>query len=235
MALWGDSHATVILPVIADAAIRARRAGLFARHHGCAPLLGVESSRAHGCKQFNDRIVQQIASDRSITLVILLAHWAKSAEGVAYGHDDAGNLFLTDAQARVPSLPNDSAVFSRGLERTVAALIRAKKKVVIVASIPEIGWPVPETLARMRLARNSGELGPTLAQYLTRQKTVFGALARIQKKYGATVVYPHLILCTGGHCSAQRNGVPIYVDGHHLSYRGAMLLQPLLSPLLGRQ
>jgi peptidoglycan/LPS O-acetylase OafA/YrhL len=232
VALWGDSHATIILPVIADAAIRARRAGLFARHHGCAPLLGVESSRAHGCRAFNDKIVRQIIGNPDVRLVILLAHWAKSAEGVAYGHDDAGNLFLTDAQSPVPSLPNDPAVFARGLDRTVAALTRAGKKVAIIASIPEIGWPVPETLARLKLAHNNRELGPTLAQYLVRQKTVFAVLAQMEKKYGATVVYPHLVLCKEGRCAAQQGGVPIYVDAHHLTYRGALLLKPLLSPLL---
>ncbi len=234
LALWGDSHATVILPVIADAAIRARRAGLFARHHGCAPLLGVESSRAHGCRSFNDRIIGQITRDADIRLVILLAHWAKSAEGVAYGHDDAGNLFLTDAQSRVASLRNDRAVFARGLDRTVAALTRAGKKVVIMASIPEIGWPVPETLARMKLAHNNRELGPTLAEYQDRQKTVFAALAQMKQKYGATILYPQQILCAGGLCRAQQNGAPIYVDAHHLSYRGALLLKPLLDPLLAR-
>lgn len=231
-ALWGDSHATVILPVVAEAAIHAHRAGLFARHHGCAPLLGVESSRAHGCREFNDKIVRQITRDPDIHLVILLAHWAKSAEGVAYGHDDAGNLFLTDAQSPVPLLPNDPAVFTRGLDRTVAALTRAGKRVVIVASIPEIGWPVPETLARMTLAHTRRELGPTLAEYLARQKTVFAALAQMQKKYGATVLYPHTILCRNGRCPAQGDGVPIYVDAHHLNYRGALLLKPLLDPLL---
>jgi peptidoglycan/LPS O-acetylase OafA/YrhL len=235
VALWGDSHATVILPVIAEAAIRARRAGLLARHHGCAPLLGVESSRAHGCRSFNDKIVRQIIHNPAITLVILLAHWAKSAEGVAYGHDDAGNLFLTDAQSPVPSLRSDPAVFTRGLGRSVEALRRAGKRVVIVASIPEIGWPVPETLARMKLAHNGRELGPTLAEYLTRQKTVFAALTEMQKKYGVTVVYPHTLLCRGGRCRAQLDDVPIYVDAHHLSYRGALLLAPLLAPLLSRQ
>ncbi|HEX3944877.1 MAG TPA: acyltransferase family protein [Rhizomicrobium sp.] len=234
IALWGDSHAAVILPVVAEAAIRARRAGLFARHHGCAPLLGVESSRAHGCQAFNDRIVRQIERDADIRVVILLAHWAESAEGVAYGHNDAGDLFLTDAQSPVPSLPNDPAVFTRGLDRTVAALTRAGKKVVIIASIPEIGWPVPETLARMKLAHHNGELGPTLAQYLARQRTVFAALAQMQHKYGVTVGYPHGILCRSGRCNAQQNGTPLYVDAHHLNYRGALLLTPLLDRLLSR-
>jgi peptidoglycan/LPS O-acetylase OafA/YrhL len=233
-ALWGDSHATVVLPVIADVAVRARRAGLFARHHGCAPLLGVESSRAHGCRAFNDKIIRQITKDPDIHVVILLAHWAKSAEGIAYGHDDAGNLFLTDAESPIQSLPNDPAVFMRGLDRTVAALTRARKKVAIVASIPEIGWPVPETLARMKLAHNDAGLGPTLTEYMARQKTVFAALAQMQKKYHAALVYPHLILCKDGRCTARQNGIPIYVDAHHLSYRGALLLKPLLDPLLSR-
>ena len=53
----------------------------------------------------------------------------------------------------------------------------------------------------------------------------------MQKKYGATVVYPHLVLCKSGGCRAQQNGIPIYVDAHHLTYRGALLLAPLLDRL----
>jgi len=231
-ALWGDSHATVIMPLIADAAMRAHRSGLFARHHGCAPLLGVESSRAHGCREFNDRIAREIAGNPDIREVILHANWAKSAEGKAYEHDDAGDVFLTDRQSRAGSLRDDPAVFTRGLERTAAALASAHKKIIIVASIPEIGWTVPETMARLAVSHSTRDLRPTLADYLKRQKTVFAALSEMRRKYGATIVYPHTILCAGGHCEVAANGIPIYVDAHHLTWRGALLLKPLLDPLI---
>ncbi|HSC19938.1 MAG TPA: acyltransferase family protein, partial [Rhizomicrobium sp.] len=232
--LWGDSHGSVLMPDFAESAIRNHRAGLFARIHGCAPLLGVESSRAHGCAAFTAKVAQQVVRDPAIRDVFLIAHWAKSAESIAYKHDDAGDVFLTDAQALVGSRASNHAVFARGLERLVAMLTRAGKRVTIIASIPEIGWPVPETLARLRLAHSTRDIRPTLAEFEARQHFVFRVFDRLKKPYGVRVVYPHQILCAGGRCRVTENGAPIYVDAHHLTYRGAALLKPIMAPLLAR-
>ncbi len=43
-AFWGDSHATMLLPVIGDRALAAHKQGLFIKHGACRPSLGVESS-----------------------------------------------------------------------------------------------------------------------------------------------------------------------------------------------
>jgi hypothetical protein len=232
--LWGDSHGSVLMPDFAESAIRNNRAGLFARIHGCAPLLGVESSRAHGCAAFTAKIAQQVVHDKAIRDVFLIAHWAKSAESVAYKYDDAGDVFLTDAESRVGARANNHPVFARGLERLAALLTHAGKRVTIIASIPEIGWPVPETLARLKLAHSARDIRPTLTEFDTRQRFVFSVLDHLKKSYGVRVVYPHQILCAGGRCRVAENGVPIYVDAHHLTYRGADLLKPLIDPLLAR-
>ena len=152
----------------------------------------------------------------------------------AYEHDDAGDVFLTDAQAPVGSRANNHAVFARGLERLVALLTHAGKRVTIVASIPEIGWPVPETLARLKLAHSPRDIRPTLAEFNARQHFAFSVFDQLKKKYRVQIVYPHRILCAGGHCRVTENGAPIYVDAHHLTFRGANLLKPIVDPLLAR-
>jgi len=228
--LWGDSHADAILPAVADIARGAGRKGLFAGGASCAPLLGVTTPTST-CKPFNDA-VEKVALRADIGEVILEARWAKYADGATYGDEPHGHVVITDAQSRLPAPPDNHAVFARGLERTVRELTAAGKKVVLVASVPEIGWPVPAVMARRALAGDAPDFSPSMNAYLQRQRFVLEAFGEMQKLYGVTVIYPHEALCTNGHCAVALNGIPLYRDEHHLSVYGALRLEPLLAGTL---
>lgn len=233
-ALWGDSHAGMMLPVIAEAAIAKHRGGIYAEKSSCPPLLGVNSSRARGCREFDEAIVARILSDQKIRDIILVADWAKSVTGTPYRNDDSGDVFLSDDQsANGVSLAQNRAVFERGLDRLVRSLKAAGRHVEIIASTPEIGWPVPETLARIELSGSNVDIRPTLADFLERQKPVFRIFDTMRQRYAVTIVYPHLRLCAGGRCMVEMGGEPIYLDSHHITYRGVELLRPTIEPLLG--
>jgi peptidoglycan/LPS O-acetylase OafA/YrhL len=230
--LWGDSHAAMLYPVIAETAIKAKRSGLFIGHHSCPPLLGVKTNRSRHCREFNDEAAR-FAAEKPIAEVILTSFWGAAAEGVPY-EDVNGprKTLLTDDQSRSPSLAGNKVVFARGLERLVAQLTGEGKKVVIIASVPEVGWPVPETLARIRLFHLDRDISPPLPTYLERQRSAFTVFEDVREKYGVTIVYPHRVLCPSGRCMVALQGVPIYADSHHLNYLGAKALAPLLDPIL---
>ena len=162
-----------------------------------------------------------------------MADWAKSIVGTPYGNDDSGDVYLSDSQSRGLSAKQNRIVFARGMDRLVRKLTSAGKHVVIVGPTPEIGWPVPETLARIALSGSGVDIRPTLSQYLARQKPVFDIFESMHRRYGATVVYPHTVLCKGGHCRVTLGGRPIYRDSHHMVFAGVELLRPLFAPLLG--
>ena len=224
--LWGDSHADAILPAVEDVASQRGRVGLFAGAASCPPLLGVDRLDVPGCRDFNDEALK-IALRKNISEVILEARWGKDAEGSTYGSEPHGRITFVDDFSTGATEANNRAVFARGLERTVSALVAAGKKVVIVASVPEIGWAVPPVLARLRFAKNYGM--PSLAKslYLQRQSFVLDELAHLKAVYGVTVVYPDQILCPGDTCKVAFNGLPIYRDEHHLTVKGAKELEPL--------
>ncbi|MGD0864465.1 MAG: acyltransferase family protein [Rhizomicrobium sp.] len=229
--LWGDSHADAIMPAVEDVASRSGRVGLFAGAASCPPLLGVDRLDVPGCRAFNDEALK-IALRRNISEVILEARWGKDAEGSTYGSEPHGRVvFVDDFSTATPEADN-RAVFARGLERTVSALVNARKKVVIVASVPEIGWAVPPVLARLRFADNFGT--PSLAKslYLQRQNFVLGELAHLKATYNVTIVYPDRILCPAASCVVALNGLPIYRDEHHLTVKGAKQLEPLFEQAL---
>lgn len=224
--LWGDSHADAILPAVSQAAARTGRAGLFAGGESCPPLLGVTTPMP-GCRAFNDAVAA-LAREPQFGQVILEARWAKYAEGSPYGDEPSGHVPLFDDACRGNPARDNHAVFARGLARTVGALESSGKKVVIVASIPEIGWPVPAVLARRALAQDMQSVAPQLGDYLQRQKFVLATFAELQRQSGASVLYPHRILCATGRCEVALNGVPLYRDEHHLSVFGAKQLIPMM-------
>ncbi len=229
--LWGDSHADAILPAVDDVASREGRVGLFAGARSCAPLLGVTKPSAPDCRAFNDEVVK-LAISHGISEVILEARWAKNAEGTSYGIELQGDTVLVDDKSQRGDVAGNHAVFARGLVRTVQTLVDAGKKVIVVASVPEIGWPVPAVLARLKLAHESRNLAPAVAIYFERQRFVMDVLARLKTIRGVRVIYPHEVLCAGGSCEVARDGIPLYRDEHHLSVYGARLLDPLLASAL---
>ena len=226
--LWGDSHADAIMPAVEDVASQRGRVGLFAGAASCPPLLGVDRLDVPGCREFNDQALK-IALRRNISEVILEARWGKDAEGSSYGSEPHGRITFVDAESTGAPEANNRAVFARGLERTVSALVRAGKKVVIVAAVPEVGWAVPPVLARLRFAKNYGTPSIAKSLYLQRQRFVMDELAHLKAIYGVTVVYPDRILCPGDTCKVALNGLPIYRDEHHLTVKGAKQLEPLFA------
>jgi hypothetical protein len=228
--LWGDSHADALIPAVQSVARRAGRAGLFAGTDSCPPLLGVKRADTAKCAAFNDAVAK-IATSKRIRDVILEARWAKNAEGSSFGQEPSGRVRLYDDVSQGRTEEETREVFYRGLDRTVAALTRAGKKVILVASVPEVGFPVPAYLAHARMADPNARLTTSAAVYRERQKFVLWAFARMRKRYGAEIVYPDRALCADGVCMVALNGRPLYRDGHHLSVFGAKQLAPLLAPV----
>ncbi|MGH6889853.1 MAG: acyltransferase family protein [Rhizomicrobium sp.] len=224
--LWGDSHADAILPAVSQAARSAGRTGIFAGGAACPPLMGVTTPMA-GCRAFNDAVMA-LARNSGIREVILESRWAKYAEGSPYGDEPKGHIALLDDACQTDTGGDNHAVFGRGIARTVGELSKLGKKVVLVASVPEIGFPVPAVLARRALAKETGKIAPPVRDYFRRQKYVLTTFAGLQKQYGVEVLYPHRILCATGTCEIARRGIPLYRDGHHLSVFGARQLSPLM-------
>jgi hypothetical protein len=226
--LWGDSHADALIPAVQSIARREGRGGLFAGTDSCPPLLGVKRADTAKCAAFNDA-VGEIATSKSIREVILEARWAKNAEGSSFGQEPAGRVRLYDDISPGRTERETRDVFYRGLDRTVRLLTRAGKKVILVASVPEVGFPVPAYLARAKMADPDAKLTTSAAVYGERQKFVLWAFAQMHKRYNTEIVYPDRVLCRGGTCQVALKGRPLYRDAHHLTTFGAKQLMPLLA------
>jgi hypothetical protein len=229
--LWGDSHADMLRPALLEVAVQKKRAGWQFALPGCPPLLQVKTSEIRNCRKFNDAVLH-LANQVSISTVILAGRWARDAEGTLFGEEHGETVFLSDDRARSHATEQNRFVFARGLERLIRTLSKHHKKVVIVASVPEIGWAVPETIARVVLFHLDRDIRPTMEEYRARQAYVSKVLDHLHTRYGAQIIYPNSILCRRGYCDVQQNGVPLYRDADHLTTKGARLLKPLFDKVL---
>jgi hypothetical protein len=232
--LWGDSHADAILPAVEHEAQKHGLKGYFAGESSCAPLLGVFRPDTPRCKAFNDNILQ-VALRPEIKTVILEARWGKNADGRAYGDEGNGFVPLSDdvAKARKPS--DNAAIFTRGLNRTVEALLAANKHVVIIGAVPEVGWPVPEVLARIRLSGNSKHVYVPRKAFEHRQRVTLPLFRELAKQPGVTARFPQRYMCGPKRCRVAVDGRPLYRDEHHLSVFGAHQLEPMVAGIFEGQ
>ncbi|HLJ53223.1 MAG TPA: acyltransferase family protein [Rhizomicrobium sp.] len=229
--LWGDSHGDALLPAVEAAAAHGGRKGLFVGHGRCPPLLhlSLTDEPTGRCAELNDAALK-LALRTEIKEVILVARWAYYDQGVGYGPDANEVRHLIDLDP--PATPDSSqhAGFARILERTVLTLLKAGKKVIIVAPVPEPGFDVPEALARDALY-GAGERQTLAAlDYRRRDTFVLTELARLHAKYGVPIIDPAALLCASDKCILQRDGRPLYADHHHLSVFGAMQVSALFTP-----
>jgi peptidoglycan/LPS O-acetylase OafA/YrhL len=226
---WGDSHTDALLPGIAQLASRHGRAGLWAYQSGCLPLLNVQQSAAPDCEDHNKAMLQ-VALRPQVREVVLHGLWAQGVEGTTYIDNSAAET-LTDAKSPlriVSTAVENRAVFHRGLERLVRALTTAGKRVVIIASIPELQWYLPEAMAKNMIWGRDVDLRIDTQAFLRRQKNTFSEFAFLQRRYGVTVLYPHAALCDARKCRIWANDHLLYRDMHHLSKSGALYVAPSL-------
>jgi hypothetical protein len=232
--VWGDSHSGSISPAFMGFMRNAMLSGYAASRGRCAPLANVimaPGATGGACRDFNDEVLK-VTTEESIRTVVLAAKWADYAEGKNFSMDDGSTpLFLKDDVMGNSDRRQNVVVFSRGLERTVAALARANKNVIIVASVPEMKFSVPYALARRQMFNLDTDIRVKSFEYHQRQINVLAGLNRLQRLYGAKIVYPHQVLCPKDYCEFMGDGMLYYSDSNHLTEFGARLLSPLFDIL----
>jgi len=211
--------------------------GLLAVRTGCSPLPGVRRSdhdRGHRCEEFNQAVLDSLARTPRIEDVVLIGRWALLAEGLRYGREPGGAIYLADADSTARSSEENRRIFDRSLDGAVSSLLAMGKRVWIVASVPEVGWDVPSTLARSIRFGRDPPLAPSLQAYAVRQAFVLNALSRLDARPGVVVLRPDAVMCGPDRCEATRDGLPLYFDSHHLSRLGTQMLEPMFDEVCAR-
>lgn len=235
VALWGDSHASAISASV-DRVLREKKlGGVFFIQPGCPPILGVyrQDLGAYGEREleFNERTMNYILGDKDISTVILIARWSLNIEGTRTDNGEGGvengnPALLLPFQMDVRSNEERKEAIALRIEWTIKRLIDAKKKVILVYPVPEIGFNVPEADLQNYL---SGKPPVTVSDafYRRRNQFVDGLFDSLPKSPWIKKVFTEKAFLDpngSGRCLTVKNNKLLYVDDNHLSVVGADLL-----------
>lgn len=239
VAIWGDSHAAALLPEIEAAADRSALRIAYLSRAGCLPVRNTErlDGRNGGCAEYGNGAMAHLLAQTNIDTVLIVARYAMAANGylLDYGLAERGfgpTLFADTATGPWDEGRRADALMGR-IDDTVTTLTDAGKQVVVVYPIPEIGYKVPETLARLSLqGRPVAGFGLPRAAYDARNQPLIAQLDIITARTGALTIRPDTVLCDLALCRAYDGGAALYYDDDHLSSAGAALLGPQIDSAL---
>jgi peptidoglycan/LPS O-acetylase OafA/YrhL len=230
--LWGDSHALALAPALDMSAQKEGLAGYLAAQNACPPLLGVDRLERTTCYDFNNKILEYIEAHPEWRTIILAGRWALSVDGKRYKTEEGKSVTLVDMQSSTRAESN-AIIFENGIERTINNLLKLNRKVVIVSSIPEVGYDVPSSYSiAFRTGRDiNGIIAPTFDEYLERNGVVIDIMNEVRSRYNVQIIDPAGILCDKSICRVVVDGQPLYRDGHHLSIFGSLYISDVFNPL----
>ena len=209
--LWGDSHARAMMPAIDAAAKLAGHKGLSATRSACAPLLGVVRSGGAECTRFNDSVVEELRERPDIATVVLHARWSDWEK-----HVRSASRAGAAAMAPGSEAADDRKTFRKALLATVETIRRLGKQVVIVESVPEIGWNVPRALfSHLRWGDPLPKV-PDIGEVAKANevpRSVFGEAAATHD----VVVVPLANLMCDPDCAIIHKGRHMYRDDNHVA------------------
>ena len=207
-AVWGDSHALVMLRTLGDLAAQRNQAFRAYVNIGCAPVADFNREK-RPCAISNNAVLEVLESSRDIRKVILMGHYEPYLHELGSGSTD---------------LHESGNSFAHKLELTVSRLLAAGKTVVIVYPVPEAESRPPELIGRLLVSgRDPASGNIPFAKFERRQKDIFAILDRTGAAEDVIRIYPHKSLCDTERCLVYNGDGILYRDKHHLTEAGAAL------------
>jgi peptidoglycan/LPS O-acetylase OafA/YrhL len=215
--LIGDSHAGAL----SDAVMRAAEANgadfaVWTRG-SCPVLMGSSKDDDGSCSRWVDDVITWMDSARPEVLMIHTSR-VYAAAGDISGPD--GTMARTDDEARI--------AFVEGERRVVAAAEALGARVVLVEGVPTYPGSEIERVALVRPVAHAR--AERVDDFLADTASLDSALTSMASSAGATTVATWPLLCSTQVCSQRdETGEWLYRDWHHLTLRGAALLDGVLT------
>ncbi|MBF0447957.1 MAG: acyltransferase [Magnetococcales bacterium] len=229
-AVWGDSHADSAIHMIGQLAGQRGESVQYIGFAGCPPVMGVNryGQPKQNCLQHNHQALDFLSNHPTIQTVFIMARYSNYILPLPGGEP----AFITDLSGEMRSVQERRQLFKDGLNRSVVQLRRSGKKVVLVYPIPETGFHIPNTLAKLVLRGEdpAGFSRPT-ADFLERNRFILSLLDSFGQADDIRRIRPHEKLCDDKRCLVYANKTPLYKDGDHLSLAGASYIEPLFLPI----
>ena len=230
--VWGDSYAMHLVPGLADSWEPQGIAQ--ATKSQCGPLMGIAprtlETQGHantadhawsiGCIRFNQDVLAYLRDTKSIHTVVLSSPLSQYLDARHHAH-------LIQNGEDYQTVPTQPAAAYAGLRRTIDAVQRLGKRVVLVAPPPSADFNVGNCLEReLSGAFSFGGMpgcAVNISEYHTRRAPVLALLQRLRQE-GIPVISFDGWLCNGASCRTMVDGTMLYRDSGHFSVDGSRLI-----------
>ena len=201
LVLLGNSHAQMYAPLVADILAAHRAQGVLVPANGCLPMADANiNAECIGIAETNIDAVLGLGRAR---VVMIGLTWA----------DPGVPLVGRDGR---PAALQGTAGIVRGVERTVARLQAAGKRVIVIGPIATPGWDIASVLSR------SLAFGRPQSQALFKPQDQFerefaGVFDAFAARPGVVLVRPDRVQCRAGRCNYLLDGHALFADSTHIA------------------
>lgn len=220
--LWGDSHAAALQPGL-DAALSASGHGGVVLTGGCLAIsAGWQRAGASGteCDARHAEILREFAQGPAKTLIIA-QRWSALVDGVMPIEREFRRQSADEASAFARTL-------TQHLQALVASISSNGKRLIIVGTVPEIDFNVPNSIGFRQNLGLSRPDGPDLAHIRTRQARSAHAIEAGLKGTHAQYLDPVPFFCAPD-CALIAHGIPLYFDNNHLTAAASNRIQAMFA------
>ncbi|WMC10337.1 acyltransferase family protein [Oceanimonas pelagia] len=228
--LWGDSHAGHFRSFIEQLGRDNGFYALYGGAGGCPPFIGVDLIK-HGrpeaeCTDRNNALFDTIKASEA-SLVFLAGRWAMYTETTRSEGEKGSRVFLGDSSDYTESVENSRRAFRKGMEATIKGLIDSNKRPVLFEQVPSYSFEPSNCLVKKARYVWMGDIDCDMdkAEVELRQAYANRVIAEMEARYPQLLVIRlNNLVCSGGKCVSQLDGIPLYFDNDHLNARGSELL-----------
>lgn len=233
--LWGDSHAKALSEGLLDV-LGSHDASLVSLTvPACLPVIGWNLQEP-ACEDFRRNTIDYLTAARDPgTVVVVHGRWVNMLGHRNFDNGEGGKELGTEWNPRLAGFrgtnPADPAYVSwvSGLvTATIRPLLEAGQRVVLVYSVPSIGWNAPDFRARALLfGVDRPDLGVDHSRVRQWHAATDAILDSLGEHENLLRVRVEDLLCdrqTPGRCMAEQAGTLFFVDDNHISRAAARLL-----------
>jgi peptidoglycan/LPS O-acetylase OafA/YrhL len=229
IALWGDSHAGALVPLMDHLGRKYHKAVLSFDMPSQPPILEVIGAR-HSDREkragYLDSVVNRLTGTPEIETVILHCRWTFYTRGEHQAaHEPPPGIYRHPFH----TVEDQEQFILERFNETMELLLKAGKKIVLIHPIPELSNNVPDLIAKFAAV---GKLPPDESEayeYHHYNQATIRMLDAWAGHPGVTVVHPDRKLLNHGKVKIRDGDKLLYRDDDHLSVDGALYISDLLN------
>jgi peptidoglycan/LPS O-acetylase OafA/YrhL len=229
VALIGDSHARALVKALGYA-LGQKGTGVLDLHEaGCPPVRHFLRLYTGDRCRIQDATFDYLRELSGIKYVVIASRWAPKFEFTRFDNEEGGielgtpTVFFPDVERAGRDI-----TLAEAISEAVNELLSLGKTVILVYPIPEVGWDVPNYMAKLKMrGLLTDDISTSYAVFKRRNAHALAALDAIGEHPNLYRVYPERLFCNTvreGRCMASLGMKALYYDTNHLSSLGASMV-----------